>query len=100
MQLVLLVAMLHEVITHGLVDLAKIFPGESFMVTMAAFWKTPLAAMPKQCEITIGAEKFGSEPAEITKLCVFGDQASKGACPKKAKQSNEVEVDTPVEIGF
>ena len=81
-------------------DLSQLLPGESFAVTMSAFWSSPLEAMPKQCEIVIGGEKFGNDPAEITTICVSGDQAKLEACPKKAGKVKELAVDTPVEVSF
>jgi len=81
-------------------DLSQVLPSESFSVTMSAFWSEPLAEMPKQCEIVIGAEKFGNDPAEIAKICVAGDSAKLEACPKKAGKAKAVDVDTPVEVTF
>ena len=81
-------------------DLAQVLPGESFAVTMSAFWQEPLAGVPKQCEVVIGGEKFGSDPAEVAKICIYGDKAELAACPKKAKKAGEAKVGEKVEIAF
>ena len=81
-------------------DLSQILPTESFRVTMSAFWSEPLDGMPKQCEIDIGAEKFGNDPAAIAKICVSGDSAKLEACPKKPGKVKDVAVDTPVNVTF
>lgn len=81
-------------------DLSQVLPGESFAVTMTAFWSGPLDGMPKQCEVDISAEKFGNDPAPIAKICINGDQAKLEACPDKPGEGKEVAVDAPTEVTF